>query len=102
VTEEQVRALRASALSGDWRRHGTGLELMAALCVNVAGFPIPRAVAASGSPIALVAAGGRPVIEAGRHRTDPDAIRAAVRAELAPVLRRDAVARLRAAGVARA
>lgn len=40
VTDEQVRILRASALSGDWRLIGGHLELVAALCVNVPGFPI--------------------------------------------------------------
>lgn len=47
VTDEQVRALRGSSLSGDWRRIGGSLELVAALAVNVPGFPIPRSVAAS-------------------------------------------------------
>jgi hypothetical protein len=101
VTDEQVRALRAAPLSGDWRRHGSGLELVAALAVNVPGFPVVRSVAASGAPLALVAAGARPVVEAGRPQVDVATVRAAVRAELAPVLRRDALARLRAAGVGR-
>jgi hypothetical protein len=99
VTPEQVRALRAAPLSGDWRRHGSGLELVAALAVNVPGFPVVRSVAASGAPLALVAAGARPVIEAARPTADVEAVRAAVRAELAPVLRRDALRRLREAGV---
>lgn len=37
-----VDALRAAALSGDWRRIGGSMELVAALAVNVPGFPIPR------------------------------------------------------------
>lgn len=41
-TEEQIRALRGSALSGDWRRIGGNLELVALLAVNTPGFPIPR------------------------------------------------------------
>ena len=60
VTDEQVRALRASPLSGDWRKVKGGLELMAALAVNMPGFPIPRpaALAASGFEVeALVASG---------------------------------------------
>jgi hypothetical protein len=40
VTEEQVHALRASAISGDWRAIGGHLELVAALCVNTPGFPV--------------------------------------------------------------
>jgi len=48
LTEEQVTALAASCLSGDWRRTAAGLELVAALAVNVPGFPVPRpALAAS-------------------------------------------------------
>lgn len=60
VSDEEVHELRAAALSGDWRTVGTGgLELVAALAVNVPGFPIPRtALAASGGrQTALVAAG---------------------------------------------
>lgn len=62
VTDEQVRVLKASALSGDWRPIGGSLELVAFLAVNVPGFPVPRAasaLAASGerAQTALVAAG---------------------------------------------
>lgn len=57
VTPEQVRVLRASALSGDWRRQGAGLELVAALAVNTPGFPVARV--ASGAQLALVAAGAK-------------------------------------------
>lgn len=58
VTEEQITRLRAASLSGDWRRHAGGLEMVAALAVNVPGFPIPRtSLAASGhTEFALVAA----------------------------------------------
>lgn len=53
VSEDDVRVLRALALSGDWRhdRRTGGLEMVAALAVNVPGFPIPRAVVASGRSI---------------------------------------------------
>lgn len=57
ATREQVEALRASPLSGDWRQIDGSLELVAALAVNSGGFPIPRARVASGAPLALVAAG---------------------------------------------
>lgn len=59
ITPNAVRKLRAASLSGDWRSIDSHLELVAALCVNVPGFPIPRAqaaVAASGVT-AMVAAG---------------------------------------------
>lgn len=57
ATPEQVRALRASAPSGDWRPINGGLELVAVCQVNVPGFPIARARVASGATMALVAAG---------------------------------------------
>lgn len=42
VTPAEVRTLRASPLSGDWRRVGRSLELMIGLSVNGPGFAIPR------------------------------------------------------------
>lgn len=60
ATPEQVRALRASPLSGDWRRHPNGnLELVMGLAVNMPGFPVPRpkGLVASGALQSLVAAG---------------------------------------------
>jgi hypothetical protein len=49
VTEQQLHVIRASSLSGDWRRIGNGLEFIGALAVNVPGFPIAReAVTAAG------------------------------------------------------
>lgn len=59
ATPEQVRALRAAPISGDWRKVGAGMELVAALGVNVPGFPVPRtrALVAGGQMQSLVAAG---------------------------------------------
>jgi len=37
-----IRGLMASDVSGDWRRIGGGLELVAVLAVNVPGFPKVR------------------------------------------------------------
>jgi predicted DNA binding CopG/RHH family protein len=54
---EQIRSLRASAPSGDWRPIRGSLELVAVCQVNVPGFPIARARVASGQVMALVAAG---------------------------------------------
>lgn len=49
LTDEEMRELKGAKLSGDWRRVGGNLELVAALAVNVPGFPVPRtALAASG------------------------------------------------------
>lgn len=59
VTESQIRTLRGSALSGDWRYIGGSMELIGILAVNTPGFPIPRTTAAidSGIQVSLVAAG---------------------------------------------
>lgn len=57
VTPEQVRALRASALSGDWRPINGRLELVRACFVNTPGFMTTRAMVASGQVTSLVAAG---------------------------------------------
>lgn len=59
LTDDQVREFKASTLSGDWRMIGGELELVAALAVNVPGFPIPRLslAASAGRQISLVAAG---------------------------------------------
>lgn len=59
VSAEDMRTLRASPLSGDWRWIDGQLELVGALAVNVPGFPIPRTAgyATAGEQFALVAAG---------------------------------------------
>jgi hypothetical protein len=57
LDEMQIRALRASAPSGDWRPINGSLELVAVCQVNVPGFPTARAMIASGKVMALVAAG---------------------------------------------
>lgn len=52
VTRSQVTVLRAGAMSGDWRRLGGHLELIASLAVTAPGFPIAReAITASGLEI---------------------------------------------------
>lgn len=72
ATEKQIRSLRTSPLSGDWRRIGGNYELVAALAVNVPGFPIPRpsGFVAGGEMVSLVAAGMVPparVVPKGRE-----------------------------------
>jgi hypothetical protein len=71
LSAAQLRELRAAPLSGDWRRIGGNLELVAALAVNVPGFPIPRphGLVAGGAVQSLVASGmvpPRQVIAPGR------------------------------------
>lgn len=68
LEEDDVARLRAGTISGDWRRVDGRLRLVAALVVNVPGFPVPRvgerlvaSLTASGAgdlePAALVASG---------------------------------------------
>ena len=88
VSPEQVRAIRAAAPSGDWRPINGSLELVAVCQVNVPGFPIARARVASGSVMALVAAGAQVL---ARMKADPVAELAAriqrlEQAEMEPVL----------------
>ena len=68
VTDEQIRTLQASPLSGDWRRVGGNLELIAALAVNSPGFPIPRVLVAGGSVQTLQSSGVVAAIPANVER----------------------------------
>lgn len=65
---EQYRALRASRLSGDWRGINGNLELVAALAVNVGGFPVyEQALAASGEVQTVIAALDTEEVEIPSH-----------------------------------
>lgn len=58
--ELEAQQLRSHPLSGDWRRTGGNLELIAALAVNTPGFPVDEpqyTMTASGEQVSLVAAG---------------------------------------------
>lgn len=83
VSEQQMYALKATgALSGDWRRIGGNLELVAALAVNVPGFPVPRvemAASVAGAPLSLVAAA---VVTLDPNALDADRVAVAVLAHL--------------------
>lgn len=70
ATPEQVRALRASAPSGDWRPIRGRLELVAVCQVNVPGFPTVRSMVAGGQVTALVAAGARPLAELRSNKVE--------------------------------
>jgi hypothetical protein len=72
VTPDKLRALRASAPSGDWRPINGQLELVACCQVNVPGFPVVRARVASGAITSLVAAGA-PALYARRIALMADA-----------------------------
>ena len=55
LTDEEIRDLKSAPMSGDWRRIGGNLELMAVLAVNLPGFPVLRtkALVASGATQSL-------------------------------------------------
>lgn len=76
TTKAQVRALKASAPSGDWRPIKGRLELVAVCQVNVPGFPIPRTstITASGADqvCALVAAGADYMAAVREQETEKD------------------------------
>jgi hypothetical protein len=58
TSDEDIAALRRSGISGDWRGINGTLEMIAALAVNVPGFPIPRTeTLAASANLTLVAAG---------------------------------------------
>jgi 2'-5' RNA ligase len=79
VTQEQVRAARASSPSGDWRPINGTLELVAVCSVNVPGFPVVEARVASGQVLALVAAGIAPLYSDQLIALDPHAAALAAR-----------------------
>lgn len=88
---EQVQLLRRSPLSGDWRWIGGARQLIAALCVNVGGFPVVRGRSSGGRAYAMVASGwtGWKASEPARRRQrDP----------LSPAILDEAVRRAVAAG----
>ncbi|MEV4705452.1 phage minor head protein [Actinoplanes sp. NPDC049316] len=72
ATPAQVQLLRRSPLSGDWRVIGGQRQLVAALCVNVGGFPVVRGRSAGGRSVSLLASGWtgwQPSTTTARRRT---------------------------------
>lgn len=68
IDADTARALRGAKLSGDWRRVNDSLELVALLCVNVPGFPVPRARSLTASvggveEVMSLTAAGIPIFE---------------------------------------
>lgn len=60
ATEEARQIFRSSPVSGDWRRIGGSLEMIAVCSVNAPGFPVPRARVAfsNGAQRALIGSFG--------------------------------------------
>ena len=101
VGENDRVRLEAATLSGDWRRIAGNLELVAALAVNVPGFPVPRMAtrASAGEAAALSACG---VVRVADQHT-VDAMSSEARIASAVITQLDARdARRRRASAARA
>ena len=89
LTEADVQRLRNTRISGDWRKVAGSLELVAALAVNMPGFPVPHLGVSHDRQVSLVAAGA---VRDPQPESTTDELAAAVR-ELA---REQRLARLRA------
>jgi 2'-5' RNA ligase len=93
LSDEQIRTFRAAPLSGDWRRIGGRLELVAALAVNTPGFPVPRTRArvlvASGVQQSVIAAA-----PSGDIAFDDDEARAATKSRIVNAVRKSELSRL--------
>lgn len=106
VTPEQVERFMLCPPSGDWRRIGGQLELVAACSVNVPGFPNVRAASGQAGQLSLVAAGARQVRRAARRprpsaTVDTRRLAAEVARELRAMDRRTARAQEIAARIGR-
>lgn len=90
VSAEDLELFLLCPPSGDWRRIGGNLELVAACSVNVPGFPNIRASGASagGVQTSLVAAGAREMRRLTRRRR-PDGVRTLEARELAVDIARE-------------
>lgn len=95
LSAEQIRTFRAAPLSGDWRRVGGALELVAALSVNVPGFPVLRTAGRlSGGLVAALTSAG-----ALRPGSTPTGLEPGEVAALRGVLARERTATARALAV---
>jgi len=95
ATQQQIAQGLSAPLSGDWRRVGGNLELVAALAVNTPGFPIVASGAtdADDAPMSLVAAIGPCRDKTAPLAADPVVLAKAIVAEMRAADRREAEAR---------
>jgi 2'-5' RNA ligase len=93
LTPSRVQELRGAKLSGDWRRIGGEMRLIALLAVNTPGFGVPRlrTEMSGGRQLSLVAAGIMPNVT--QQSTERVAIKSMV-ASLARRMGRDPQARV--------
>ena len=93
ATVAQVRALKASAPSGDWRPVKGRLELVAVCQVNVPGFPIPRTstITASGQgQINALVAAGADYMAAVRQQQTLESLAASAKSKVQAILDEEA------------
>lgn len=93
ATVAQVRSLKASAPSGDWRPVKGRLELVAVCQVNVPGFPIPRtsSITASGQgQINALVAAGADYMAAVRQQQTLDSLAASAKSKVQAILDEEA------------
>ena len=93
ATVAQVRSLKASAPSGDWRPVKGRLELVAICQVNVPGFPIPRtsSITASGQgQINALVAAGADYMAAVRQQKTLESLAASAKSKVQAILDEEA------------
>ena len=93
ATVAQVRSLKASAPSGDWRPVKGRLELVAVCQVNVPGFPIPRtsSITASGQgQINALVAAGADYMAAVRQQQTLESLAASAKSKVQAILDEEA------------
>ena len=93
ATVAQVRSLKASAPSGDWRPVKGRLELVAICQVNVPGFPIPRtsSITASGQgQINALVAAGADYMAAVRQQQTLESLAASAKSKVQAILEEEA------------
>jgi hypothetical protein len=102
LTPTQLRTIRGSVPSGDWRGIGTGSELIAVHQVNHPGYPAAR-FDRNGRPRAIVAAGALTPGQVAGSETATEFARLAAQLEALQLeVARPARRRLREAGTGRA
>ena len=102
ATPRQIMDGTSAPLSGDWRRHGGNLELVAALTVNTPGYPVVRGASDTrGRELSLVAAGVVPMETHEKEMPISEIVASAARAAVDELTRRQDQERRAAAVVGR-
>lgn len=91
ASADQINAGASAPLSGDWRRVGGGMELVAALSVSTPGFPIRREYTTTGGAMGSLVAAAQitPAAEAPAPSSLTEDQVSALAAAMAPALARE-------------